>query len=148
MLRLSKLADYATVIMCRMARRPEDVLSAAQLSNEVGVPLPTVAKLMKLLCRSGLLVSIRGGRGGYRLARGPERISMAEVISAVDGPLALTECSAGSGLCSMEDNCGIRVNWGVINRAIVQALGNVSLAQMNGREVGVMFSLERWSAQA
>lgn len=130
-MRLSKLADYSTVLMCRMATRPELTYSASQLAAEAGLPLPTVAKLMKLLARAGLLASVRGGKGGYLLARGPEAISLAEVIRAVDGPLGLIECSIAPGRCSIEGGCGIRVNWGVVNAAVIQALGGVSLKQMN-----------------
>ncbi len=131
-MRLSKLADYATVLMCRMAARPELTYSASQLAGEAGLPPPTVAKLMKLLARAGLLTSLRGGRGGYLLARGPEAISLADVIRAVDGPPGLIECSIHPGRCSLEGGCGIRANWGVVNAAVIQALRDVSLEQMNG----------------
>jgi FeS assembly SUF system regulator len=130
MLRLSRLADYATVLMCRMAGQPETIWSASQLATGAGVPSPTVSKLLKQLARSGLLNSLRGGRGGYQLARGPETISLADVIAAVDGPLGLTECAAHPGNCAIEDGCGIRSGWTAINMAVVGVLTNMTLDKM------------------
>jgi FeS assembly SUF system regulator len=132
MLRLTRLADYATVLMCRMASEPESIWSASQLAGVAGVSPPTAAKLLKLLTRAGLLTSLRGGKGGYQLSRGPDAISVADVIAAVDGPLGLTECTVRPGSCGMEDGCGVRANWTAINTALVGALANVSLSMMRG----------------
>lgn len=130
MLRLSKLADYATVIMCRMARQPDEAYSAARLAEALDVPQPTVAKLLKLLARAGLLDSIRGGKGGYLLARGAAEISLADVISAIDGLPGLTECITSPGTCGLEGSCDMRHNWPAINQVVVGALASVSLAQV------------------
>lgn len=130
MLKLSRLADYATVLMCRMTREPELAQSAAQLAEVLGLPLPTVAKLLKRLTRAGLLVSERGGKGGYRLARGPASISLVDVITAIDGAPALTQCVSASGRCGIEATCETRGHWAVINRAVTNVLSGVNLTQL------------------
>ena len=131
MLRLSKLTDYGTVVMTFMARESERVHSAHEISEKIGVSAPTVSKVLKTLARYGLVVSSRGAKGGYILARSAEDITMAEIISAMEGgPLGLTECSTMPGMCVQETNCSIRGNWQRINQAIVEALRQVSLAEM------------------
>lgn len=127
MLRLSKLSDYATVIMARMARDPERYFSTADMAEAVGIAAPTVSKLLKLLTRGGLLVSQRGARGGYVLARPPRDISLAQVIDAVEGPLGITECGVEAGLCSHEEGCQVRRNWQRVNRVIRDALEGINL---------------------
>jgi FeS assembly SUF system regulator len=130
MLRIAKLTDYATVLMVRLAREPARCFSAAQLSDELGLPLPTVSKLLKRLLQAGLLTSMRGTGGGYSLAHAPHAVSVADVVSAIEGPVALTECSLGKGSCSLENNCATRANWQLISRAVRVALEAVSLADM------------------
>lgn len=130
MLKLSKLADYATVLMTAAAREPARTLTGQELADRTHVPLPTVAKLLKVLTRAQLLESLRGAHGGYRLARSAEKISVADIIKALEGPLAVTACSGHDGDCSIETNCATRANWRLINTAIRQALEAVSLAQM------------------
>lgn len=130
MLRIAKLTDYATVLMVRLAREPARCFSAAQLSDELGLPLPTVSKLLKRLLQAGLLTSMRGAGGGYSLAHAPRAVSVADVVSAIEGPVALTECSLGKGRCSLEKNCATRANWQLISRAVRVALEAVSLADM------------------
>jgi FeS assembly SUF system regulator len=131
MLRMSKLADYSTVVMAYMARNPGSLHSAHEVAEQVGLALPTVSKIFKILARSGLVVSTRGVKGGYLLARAPEKISVAEVIDAVEGPIALTECSHHPGVCIQESHCLVRGNWQRINHAIRGALESVSLADMS-----------------
>lgn len=130
MLRIAKLTDYATVLMVRLARDPARYCSAAQLADELGVPLPTVAKLLKRLLQAGLLTSVRGAVGGYALAHAPHAISVADVVNAIEGPVALTECSLGKGNCSLEKDCATRANWQLISRAVRVALEAVNLADM------------------
>jgi FeS assembly SUF system regulator len=130
MLRLSKLTDYGTVIMSYMARRPAGVHSAAQIAGALGVTVPTTGKVLKMLTRHELLQSVRGAQGGYRLARAPERISIAEVIDALEGPFGVTECSVVVGLCAQEGGCPVRANWQQVNRLIRHTLDQVSLADM------------------
>jgi FeS assembly SUF system regulator len=130
MLKLSKLADYATVLMTLVAREPDRLHSGLELAERSGLPVPTVAKLLKTLARGGLLASLRGAHGGYRLARAAERISVADIIAALEGPIGITECASHPGGCALESGCGTRANWRLINVAIREALESVSLAQM------------------
>jgi FeS assembly SUF system regulator len=130
MLRIAKLTDYATLMMVRLAREPARCFSASQLAEEVGMPQPTAAKLLKLLLRAQLLTSVRGAGGGYSLAHAPHAISVADVVNAIEGPVALTECARGQGNCSLERDCATRANWQLISRAVRVALEAVSLADM------------------
>jgi len=130
MLRIAKLTDYATLLMVRLAREPARYFSAAQLADELGVPQPTVAKLLKRLLRAQLLSSVRGAAGGYSLAHAPRAISVADVVNAIEGPVAMTECARGKGNCSLEQDCATRANWQLISRAVRVALEAVSLADM------------------
>lgn len=130
MLRLSKLTDYGTVIMSYMARRPAGLHSAGEIAVALGVTVPTAGKVLKMLARHELLQSVRGARGGYRLARPPERISIADVIDALEGPFGMTECSVVVGLCAQEGHCPIRANWQQVNRLIRQSLTQVTLDDM------------------
>src|ERR1700687_4972996 len=130
MLRMSKLADYGTVIMTAIARDPDNVHSATSIAATTGVAVPTVCKLLKMLSHGGLVVSLRGANGGYLLPRPPERITLADVIAAVDGPFGMTECSTAPGLCMQEGECAIRANWQKISVAIYDALRQITLADM------------------
>jgi FeS assembly SUF system regulator len=130
MLRLSKLTDYSTVIMFYMARRSEHVCSAAEIATAVGLAVPTTSKILKLLARQGLLLSRRGSSGGYVLARPPERISIAQIIEAMEGRFGMTECSTANGLCPQESACMAREPWQFINQAIRRTLDQVTLADV------------------
>jgi len=129
-LRVSKLTDYATAVMTCLASAGDGVTSAQALSERARLELPTVSKLLKQLAQAGLVASTRGINGGYRLARPPERITIADIVTAMEGPIGMTECSAHAGLCDHEPHCGVRVNWQRINQAIANALANVTLADM------------------
>jgi len=130
MLRVSKLTDYATVVMTALSDVPDQVHSAQDIAEKARLELPTVSKLLKQLAHADLVHSFRGVNGGYRLARAPARISIAEIVTAMEGPIGMTECSAHAGLCGHEPHCGVRVNWQRINQAIAQALESVTLADM------------------
>lgn len=135
MLRVSKLTDYATAVMTVLAdvpdsREPAHVLSAQELAERAHLELPTVSKLLKQLAHAQLVESFRGVNGGYRLARVPELISIADIVIAMEGPIGMTECSVQVGLCGHESYCGVRVNWQRINQAIARALAGVTLADM------------------
>lgn len=129
MLRLSKLGDYGTVIMAHMAREPLRVFSAPEIAAAIGVSLPTVSKLLKLLARDGLLISHRGTKGGYTLARSPDEISIVQIIDAVEGRIGMTECSVTAGLCAQESRCMARGSWLRINQVVRSALEGVRLAE-------------------
>jgi FeS assembly SUF system regulator len=131
MIRITKQADYGVVLMTFMTQREEDLFKASELAAETGLPLPTVSKILKLLTRGGLLVSHRGVKGGYTLGRMAEEISVAEIVAALDGPIAVTECIEQTpGECSRESRCVVRGNWQRINLAIHDALESISLAEM------------------
>jgi len=130
MLRISKLTDYAILMMVELARDGE-MLSAHALAERVHVEVPTASKVLKLLAGNELLESYRGANGGYRVSRTAAEISVADVIAAIEGPIAMTECSVEEGLCAQEDNCGLRSNWQRISLAVAQALRDVSLAEMS-----------------
>lgn len=131
MIRLTNLADYAVVVMTAAAREPAARLSAARVAEVTAIPVPTVAKLMGTLARAGLLVASRGVAGGFTLAADPAAISIAAIVEAVDGPIALTACvSADSHDCVIEGRCGVRGHWGPINTAVRAALAAVTLADL------------------
>lgn len=129
MLRISKLTDYAILVMVELTREGE-MLSAHALAERIHVEVPTASKVLKLLSGAGLLDSFRGANGGYRVKRTAGEISVAEVIAAIEGPIAMTECSVEEGLCTQEDNCELRGNWQRISLAVAEALNKVSLAEM------------------
>jgi FeS assembly SUF system regulator len=130
MLRLSKLTDYATVILSFMAKNNERVCAAMELATATGIALPTVSKILKALVNAKVLISTRGAKGGYILANAPDKITVATIISALEGPIAVTECSISQQGCEQAAGCNISGHWNVINRAIYNALESVTLADM------------------
>jgi FeS assembly SUF system regulator len=130
MLRISKLTDYAIIVLGYMAREPERTYAAADLSGSAGVAVPTASKILKTLAKAEILKSTRGAKGGYQLVRSPEKISVASIIYALEGPIALTECGLEHDPCRQSSHCHIRSNWAVINRAVRTALESVTLADM------------------
>ncbi|MGH9716459.1 MAG: SUF system Fe-S cluster assembly regulator [Candidatus Acidiferrales bacterium] len=132
MVRLGKLTDYGLVLLTCMARsHGASLRTARDLALESKLPLSTVSKLLKGLLQSGLLISQRGIRGGYTLARDPHEISVLEVIAAVEGPMALTECSTDvTGLCHIEPCCPIKTNQQIINQAVRGVLDKVTLSDL------------------
>ena len=143
MLRISKLTDYAILIMVELAR-DGSMMSAHTLADCVHVELPTASKVLKMLAGAGLVVSHRGANGGYTLAHRPADIRITEVIIAVDGPIALTSCLDAEGTdCSLLDTCPTRTNWQTINDAIRRALDEVSLADMMGPMAAFIPPFER-----
>jgi len=129
MLRISKLTDYAILLMVELTREGE-MLSAHALADRIHVEFTTAGKILKMLANAGLLESFRGASGGYRVNKPADEISVAEVIAAIEGPIAMTECSAEPGLCQVEENCNLRGNWQRISVAVARALQDVSLAEM------------------
>lgn len=131
MIRLSRLADYGLVLMGRMAIQPATVHTALGLSEDTQLPMPTVAKLLVRLTQGGLLISHRGAKGGYELARAPSAMTVADIVVAVDGPIALTQClEHGAGPCDVEPICPTRRGWNRLNEAVKHALAEVSLAEL------------------
>jgi FeS assembly SUF system regulator len=130
MLRLSKLTDYAVVVLVRLSDM-EGVQTSPGLAAATGIPEPTVAKVLKTLAASDLVSSQRGARGGYRLTRELSSIPIADVIASIDGPIALTACVEGSGSgCESQGLCPMRGRWDPVNEAIHKALSSITLADM------------------
>lgn len=141
MLRLSKLTDYGMVVMTALADDPRSLRNAAEIAGRTRVAPPTVRKLLKRLTREALVESTRGAHGGYRLARPPREISVAAVITALEGPIGLTECAAHAGVCSIETDCRLRGHWRLINAAVREALTGITLADMARPERGLRVEL-------
>jgi len=134
-MRLSSLADYAVVMMAAAARHcgASCRLNATLLAEETGLPLPTVQKLVSRLSAAGLIESARGTGGGFRLARPPAAISIADIVEAIEGPIAMTTCvDAGRHDCAVEGSCQVKPHWNTINGAVKGALAGVSLSQLAG----------------
>ncbi len=132
MIRIGKLTDYGIVLLTYFARHPTGaILTARSLAESARIPLPMVTKVLKTLCRGALLVSHRGVKGGFSLARAPDAVTIAEVVRVLEGPVAVTECSAAApGLCDLEPQCPVRSNWLKINSAVIGALDGLTIVDM------------------
>lgn len=148
MLRLSKLTDYAVVVLVRLAAA-EGVQTSPGIAASTGIPEPTVAKVLKTLAAGGLVASQRGARGGYRLLRPLSAIPIADVIGAIDGPIALAACVDGSAIeCESRGLCPVRGRWDPVNDAIQQALSAITLADMAEAQVPRVFRVPAHPAAA
>lgn len=133
MIKLSRLADYAVVLLTQMGTQPKAVHNALDLAASTGLPVPTVSKVLANLAREGVLASVRGAKGGYRLSSTPDLISVARIIAAIDGPIALTQCvDRAADICTVETLCPSRAGWHKINQAVERALAEVTLADLMG----------------
>lgn len=130
MVRISKLADYAVVVLVYIAQHPELGHNARDLAGKTHISLPTVSKIMKAMAKSGLLVSQRGAKGGYRLARSADAISVADILNAIDGRFAMTDCAHHDQSCALESVCNTATNWRLISRTIYTALDALKLSDM------------------
>jgi FeS assembly SUF system regulator len=132
MLRISKLTDYATVLLGRLAADPRTQLTAAQLAAETHIAATTTSKLLKQLHRAGLVDSTRGARGGYRLARPALEITAAQILDAMEGPMALIDCARHEHQCGIESTCGVGRAWQRVNLAIHRSLQEITLLELAG----------------
>ena len=131
MMRINKLTDYGIVIAVRIASgEPGQLHTAREIAAETRVPQPTVTRLLKQLARSGILASTRGASGGYALAEPPKAVSVARLVEALEGPIALTECSEAICNCALEEDCAVEAPWQTISLAVRGALESVTLADM------------------
>lgn len=130
MLRVTKLTDYATVVMTVLAKSGTEVLSATGIAQRSGLEIPTVSKVLKPLAQAGLVESYRGTHGGYRLSRSPEQISLLEIVEVIEGPLAMTACSDHGDACDLSASCDAAGNWQWVNRVLAETLATISLAGM------------------
>ncbi|HEY0900752.1 MAG TPA: SUF system Fe-S cluster assembly regulator [Micavibrio sp.] len=132
MLKLSRLTDYAVVVLAEMSRTQGTLQAASSLSAKTGLPEPTVAKILKTLSRNGLITSVRGVAGGYKLERAADALPVSLIIAAMEGPISLTSCVSGShDSCALEGTCSMTGRWNPVNAAINAALEKVTLADMN-----------------
>lgn len=131
-MRLARMTDYAVVLLCQMARSPEQAMfTASALADSTGLPLPSVSKILKRLAQKEVVMAHRGANGGYGLARSAAEITAREIIVALEGPLVLAACvDEGEESCGFEQSCPIRGHWDPVNRAIHDGLGKVTLAEM------------------
>ena len=148
-MRLTHLADYAVVMMAAAARRGDAVrVSAGELAQDTGVPLPTAQKLMGQLAGAGLLNSVRGAGGGFMLARPVTDISLADIVEAVEGPIAMTMCSGSDepSECALDAHCRVKPHMGIVSNAVRGALGAVSLEQLCApARAGAQSQQENWT---
>ncbi|HUX81203.1 MAG TPA: SUF system Fe-S cluster assembly regulator [Halothiobacillus sp.] len=131
MLKISRMSDYAIVLLTTLARGKAPQSNARALAEQTGLSQPTVGKLLKTLTACGLLNSQQGRHGGYRLARPTESISIADIIEAIDGPIAMTECFSADHDCEREANCSVRPHWNTINRGVRELLTETTLATLS-----------------
>ncbi len=132
MLRMGKLTDYATVVLASLAQEPARHRAAAELAERTRLSRPTVSKVLKGLQRAGMVISSRGAQGGYRLSRGPEQITAAQILDVFEGPIAITECSGASSHCGIERQCRVGGAWQRVNAAIRHTLEEVTLRELAG----------------
>ena len=130
MIRLSRLTDYGIVLMAHLAEDEGATRNAREAAEATRLPLPVVSKILKTLARGGLLVSQRGSKGGYTLARPAAEIRVPEMIAVLEGPIHLTDCTQHPGACAQEAGCQVRAPWQRINAAVHAALANVTLADL------------------
>lgn len=138
MLRISKLTDYATVILARLAAAPDHRFTAAQIASDTRLALPTVSKLLKQLHRQGMVQSTRGLHGGYLLSRPADQITAAHILDALEGPVALTECSSHDSHCCIERTCLVGRAWQRVNHAIRRSLQEITLLELAGLNAGAV----------
>lgn len=132
MLKIGKMTDYAMLILSTMAKEPALVMSAASLAESLHLSVPTVSKILKTLGDAGLVSSVRGAEGGYHLGKEAAAIRLTEVIEAMEGDLAMTECCESANLCSMGNTCAMQDNWFKINNLIKSLLSRISILEMSG----------------
>ncbi|OAI47988.1 hypothetical protein AYO45_05420 [Gammaproteobacteria bacterium SCGC AG-212-F23] len=130
MLRIGKLTDYATIIMTHLALSPGRVLSAAEVAEAVHLSVPTVSKLLKILAEFKLVCSLRGAEGGYKLAKPASEITLSDIVTAIEGNVAMTECCNHNNSCTLDALCHLKENWRTINNVILATLKNFTLTDL------------------
>lgn len=140
MFRLSKGTDYGIRILAHLAHLARDeegtTHNAREMAEDLSLPIPMVSKVMKSLVRAGVLESHRGAKGGFSLSRRPEELNVADMIAALEGPVALTECQIGPALCQHESSCRVQEPWSVINRSVQSTLATITLSDLINPDFG------------
>ena len=133
MMKLSKMTDYAVIVLAEMAKHGDTLISASTLAQSTNLPEPTVSKLLKMLSKQNIIVSVRGANGGYKMNQKPENITIAHVVKATDGPIMITACAdQDNDCCARTGDCSMRGKWSPVNQAMNNALESISLSQMIG----------------
>ena len=135
MLKISKLTDYGVLVLSQLAAQGSTQQSVDDLATSTGLAVTTIRKVMKALADSGLVITKRGVKGGYRIARPPSQISLRDVVEAFEGPIALTECSTTDSACDITDTCNLSDSWGGINQLILQMMSRISLEEVRNPHV-------------
>jgi len=148
MFRITRLTDYGVLLMTELASAGKNVRNAAALAERAHLPAPTVSKILQVLLREGLLASVRGAGGGYQLTRAASEISVRDIIVALEGPIALTECNLEHSQCEQQEHCATRSNWKVINQAVHHALNGITLADMSEPDFTPVMHMEKRHADA
>lgn len=130
MIRIGKLADYALLVTNHLVKSPDTLCTTEDLAKATGLPLATVRKLLKKLVDGDVIQSYRGIHGGYRLGVSADSVSVADVIRAVEGPIAITECAHHDNTCGLATNCDLKDNWSYVNRVVHMVLEHITLADM------------------
>ncbi|MBZ5638750.1 MAG: SUF system Fe-S cluster assembly regulator [Acidobacteriia bacterium] len=131
MIRITRQTDYGIILLAYLASRPpEHILTARDAAQECRLPVPMVSKILKMLAHEGILASHRGVKGGYSLGRLAERITIGDIIGALEGPIGMTECASNPGSCEQEPVCPVRINWQRISLAVRGALEKIPLSEM------------------
>lgn len=131
MIKLSKLSDYAIVVLSRLASERGEVVTTSTLSGDTGIPEPTVSKVLKLLAKQQIVISVRGANGGYKMDRAPADITVTEMITALEGPIALTSCiEHGNNDCMIDTLCPLKGGWQKVNMAVKDALDKIALSDL------------------
>lgn len=132
MIKLSKLSDYAVVVLSQLAAEDGRLVSAVELSSITTIPEPTVSKVLKLLSKQDIITSVRGAKGGYALSRAPADITVAELIEALEGPILITSCADHQveADCTIAGICPMHGKWSRVNRVVKEALGTLVLADL------------------
>lgn len=131
MLRIGKMADYALLLTNHLVNTQDNLCTTEDLATATQLPLATVRKLLKQLVDAGIVLSQRGAKGGYRLANTPVTFTIADVISAIEGPIALTQCITTKGACDLSSSCGMKNNWGYVNQMVADLFKHITLADMS-----------------
>lgn len=144
MIRITRQTDYGIILLTHLAAEPPETIHAARdAAKACRLPLPMVSKILKTLAREGILVSHRGVKGGYSLARDPDLVTVGDIIRALEGPIGMTECSLNPGTCEQEQLCPVRINWQRISLAVREALEKIPLSEMIGAPQPALVTLGR-----
>jgi Rrf2 family protein len=129
-LKLTKKADYGLIALRHLASTPDATASTKDIADAYHLPVPLLAKVLQQLTRAGILQSVAGTNGGYKLARAASRISALEVVRAIDGPVILTHCFTEHGKCDQSETCTVREPLRRVHEAILELLHTFTITDL------------------